>query len=639
VEIRPGITVEDEEDEKPFPAPVDIPARRSPELLLADQIARRIANWLEQGRVLEARQRPVVPGDILILVRKRGIFADAMVRALKRLDIPVAGADRMRLTEQIAVQDLMALGHFTLQPDDDLNLAALLKSPLLECDEDDLFALAAQREESLWRSLAARAAEREIFNTALMRLERWREEARHLRPYEFFTGVLDGEGRRAAMIRRLGVEAADPINEFLAQSLGFEQSHTASMQGFLAWISAGDTQIKRDMEHGKNEVRIMTVHGAKGLEANIVFLPDTCSVPRKQDVPKLLNSTNSPDEAENGGGFAVWTVNKKTSEQLLEDSYQRAAEKQDEEYNRLLYVAMTRARDELYVCGFEKKNKPPDTCWHSMILTALEPHSEVVKDETKAPVAWRFYHQSSPAGRDRRDAPEPAIAVAALPLWAGQNPVHEHRKRAPLSPSRLAAAEFGSAHAGESGLLSPFTGGNTKRFKRGNLIHSLLEFLPRLEPDIRARRAMAFLMRPGNDLGPDEAAEILREVSAILDNPQFAPFFAPQSRGEAPFAARLPEREGAQAGALVFGQIDRIAILEQEILALDYKTNRPPPERVEDVPRIYLRQMAAYARALEEMFANRNVRCALLWTDAPRLMELPRELLTRFAPGRGAEMR
>ncbi len=634
VEIRPSIAAEADGEEKPFPAPVDIPARRSPELQLADQIAGRIARWLDQGRVLAARQRPVAPGDILILVRKRGIFADAMVRALKRRDIPVAGADRMRLTDQIAVQDLMALGQFTLQPDDDLNLAALLKSPLLECDEDDLFALAAERKASLWRSLAERAGERAVFSTALARLERWREAARHLRPFEFFTRVLDGEGRRAAMIRRLGAEAADPINEFLAQSLGFEQGHVASMQGFLAWINAGDTQIKRDMEHGKNEVRIMTIHGAKGLEANIVFLPDTCQVPRKQDIARLLDLADGADARP-----PVWVVNKKLSEQLLEGPRERAAKKQDEEYNRLLYVAMTRARDELYIGGFEKKKKPPENCWHSMILSALEPHSKCILDENGAPVAWRFSHQTPPAERERQEARQPAAKVAALPSWAGHGPHHEAQKRAPLSPSRLAAAEFGASHAGEPGVLSPFEGGNTRRFKRGNLIHTLLEFLPALEPEGRAERAMDFLMRPGNDLGPDEAGEIIGEVCAILENPEFAPFFGPHSRGEAPFAARLPGPGDARGAGLVFGQIDRIAILEREVLALDYKTNRPPPERVEDVPEIYLRQMAAYAQALDGMFPGKSVRCALLWTDAPRLMDLPGPLLARFAPGQGHQPR
>jgi ATP-dependent helicase/nuclease subunit A len=405
------------------------------------------------------------------------------------------------------------------------------------------------------------------------------------------------------------------------------------MQGFLAWISAGDTQIKRDMEHGKNEVRIMTVHGAKGLEANIVFLPDTCQVPRKQDVPRLLNLAVDPGESEPGTPFPVWAVNQGASEQLLKEAYKRYAGKQDEEYNRLLYVAMTRARDELYIGGFEKKNKPPENCWHSMILSALEPHSECILDENNAPVAWCFAHEASPAEHERQDMRQPAAKAATLPPWAGQNPLHERQKGAPLSPSRLAAAEFGALHTGEPGILSPFEGGNTKRFKRGNLIHTLLEFLPRLEQKERSDRAMTFLMRPGNDLDPNEAGEILGEVNTILENPEFAPFFGPHSCGEAPFAARLPGSEDSPTAGLVFGQIDRIAILEHEILALDYKTNRPPPERVEDVPEIYLRQMAAYAQALGDMFVSKSVRCALLWTDAPRLMLLPGPLLARFAPG------
>ena len=228
---------------------------------------------------------------------------------------------------------------------------------------------------------------------------------------------------------------------------------------------------------------------------------------------------------------------------------------------------------------------------------------------------------------------------AKLKIGIGQLELFDNDWQRNLEKVRNAAAEFGAPLAGEPAGVSPFDGGNTRRFKRGNLIHTLLEFLPSLEQQAREERAMSFLMRPGNDLQPDEAAEIFSEVRAILEDPQFAPFFGPHSRAETPFAARLPDFEDARSGALVFGQIDRICILEQEILVLDYKTNRPPPERVADIPEIYLRQMAAYARSLGQMFSGRRVRCALLWTDAPRLMEIPEDLLARFAPVSSPEAR
>ena len=211
-----------------------------------------------------------------------------MVSALKARGIGVAGADRLMLTEQIAVQDLVALGDFLFLPDDDLALASVLKSPLFGLDDDDLMALARGRKGSLWERVAhPRAAKRPLRSVAET-LQRWRTRSERLPPFEFYSAILDGEGGRARMLARLGPEAADAIDEFLNLALAYDDSAPPSLQGFLAALREEQREIKRDMEQGRNEVRVMTVHGAKGLEAPIVFLPDTCTTRSARPANGLL---------------------------------------------------------------------------------------------------------------------------------------------------------------------------------------------------------------------------------------------------------------------------------------------------------------------------------------------------------------
>ena len=227
-------------------------------------------------------------GDILILVRKRMPFAAAMISALKARGFKVAGADRLVLTEQIAVQDLMALGDVLTLPDDDLALAAVLKSPLLGLDDDDLMQLAPERKGSLWHELMARAGSSPRLADAAHQLQRWQSRHAELPPFELYSALLDREGARARLLERLGAEAADAIDEFLNLALAYDDGAPPSLQGFLGWLRAGTREVKRDMEQGRDEVRVMTVHGAKGLEAPIVFLPDTCSTASGRRAGSLL---------------------------------------------------------------------------------------------------------------------------------------------------------------------------------------------------------------------------------------------------------------------------------------------------------------------------------------------------------------
>ncbi len=286
IEIWPTEVAEEVQPEEPWLplAPSDTTA---PEVRLAARIADTIAGWIASGEKIVAENRPITPGDVLILLRKRNPFAPVIIRALKARGIPVAGADRIKVTQQIAVEDLVALGHFLLLPEDDLALATVLKSPLIGLDDDDLFKLGHTRRGTLWSALQKQATDDPRFTEAVEALKRWRSEADFFPPFEFYSRLLDKDGRRARLLSRLGPEAGDAIDEFLNLAIRFDQDEPPSLQGFVDWLGKAEPEIKRDMDQGRNEVRVMTVHGAKGLEAPIVFLPDTCSVKGAGD-PSLV---------------------------------------------------------------------------------------------------------------------------------------------------------------------------------------------------------------------------------------------------------------------------------------------------------------------------------------------------------------
>ncbi len=422
---------------------------------LASRIAATIAGWLEGREMLASENRPVRAGDILVLVRKRLPFAPALVSALKARGVPVAGADRLVLTEQLAVQDLVALGDVLTLPDDDLALAAVLKSPLLGLDDDDLMAMALGRTGSLWQQLVAQCGASARVLQAAESLQRWRRWADALPPFEFYAAVLDGEGGRARMLARLGSEAADAIDELLNLALAHDAGAPPSLQGFLCWLRQGQREIKRDMEPGRNEVRVMTVHGAKGLEAPIVFLPDTCSTKSARQPNALLTL----DAAARPSGVPspfLWPIKGTGRIAVVQDARRRVALAETEERNRLLYVALTRARDRLYVAGFEGVRPPPADCWYNLIRDGL---AGQLAEETAADgrTVWRLRSdQITPpvSGKTRARA---SAGVARLPAWATTPAPREPVLRMPLDPFAPRAAREGrlARGAGPKGSAQP----------------------------------------------------------------------------------------------------------------------------------------------------------------------------------------
>jgi ATP-dependent helicase/nuclease subunit A len=596
VEVWPTVKPEADDEPDPWYAPVDAMTEQSPPAKLARTLARRIRSWI--GRTtLPGHAEPVKAGDIMILLPRREPFGTAIIRELKQLDVPVAGADRIALTEQIAVMDLIALGRFVLLPDDDYTLACVLRSPLCDVSEEELFALAHGREGRLWRELERRKDETQSLAPAHEFLAAMRARADFAPPYEFYAHVLIARGMRLRLLKRLGHEANDAIDEFLSRALAYGKDNTPSLEGFLHWIERGGAEIRRDMERGRDEVRVMTVHGAKGLEADIVILPDTTRDPAL--VRQLGNLLYTDD-----GLF--YPLKKEESAPPVETAKDEMRRLTVEEHRRLLYVALTRARDRLHICGFETtKGVKPDS-WYAMARRAAESIGREIEreGEINLVVGGAGDTVSEPAAR-------PASPPAEIPPWATAKAPVEHAAPRLIRPSDAAGLE-------EPAATSPR---DTRRFRRGLLVHALLARLPEVAVGNRRAIALRFLKARA----PDEDVEALAdETIRILIDPVFAPAFAPSSRAEIGLVADLPE---LAPGARVNGRIDRLAVTDEEVLIVDFKTNRPPAATEAELSPVYRTQMALYRAAAAKIFPGRRIACALVWTEAPSLMRLSDALL------------
>lgn len=616
--------------------PLDDKPPSSPIARLARRIADTIRHWLDSGETLASANRPIRPSDILILVRKRRPFAEAMVAELKARGIPVAGADRIRLADQIATQDLMAVGDFILLPEDDLVLATLLKSPFFDLDDDDLMIIAPKRKGSLWSALLAAAETQPRFRAAADTLKRWRARADYVPPFEFYAEILNSEHGRKRLLERLGAEAAEPIDEFVDLALEYDDGAPPSLQGFLTWLRQSDVVIKRDMEHGRGEVRVMTVHGAKGLEAPIVFLPDTCTT-RSGERPGGLLALPDMERPERTPEPFCWPVKGTARMSGVRNARQAAGQRETEERNRLLYVALTRPRDRLYVAGFEGSSGRDDGCWYDLIADALTPVMTQVRDRQGLPVRRLSAAQDAPH-ESTKDAISADPDPLPLPEWAHKPARPERDLAIPFAPSRLAPLETDAEGdpvdtpskprtASEQRAPGPVAMADGHRFARGLLTHGLLQYLPALDRRGWEAAAQRFVGVRGAGLPQRTRDSIVAETLAVLTDPAFAALFGPDSRAEVPIVAEIACPGEKERKLRLTGQIDRLVRVGNDILIVDYKTNRPPPRRVEDVAEAYTLQLAAYRLAVRQVFGGAFVRAALLWTDGPRIMEVPADVL------------
>ena len=613
-----------DEDRQAWDDPLDKEGASSANRRLAERIAEEIDGLIGRSEAVydkdQRRWRPAHAGDVLILVRRRRALFEDILRALKRRGLPVAGADRLSLSGHILFDDLLALARFVQFAEDDLTLAALLKSPLCGVDEDSLFALAHGRPGSLWSTLEQRVSERADWTLAYGILARARREGRARRPFDFFSRLLgwkdaDDHSIRRRILERLGGEAEEVIEEFLAQVLSAERSGVVDLER-LADVFAGlDITVKREMDEARGEVRVMTVHGAKGLEAPIVIMPET-TLRKGARGPALL--------ATEDGGF-LWAPSGKQDCAASAEARAWRDQREDEEGQRLFYVGLTRARDRLILCGRIAANAKLENVggWYAAAEAAL----------TQPGIAPHVRTVQRNGMEVRRFGPDPdvmpleaaeAAQAIALPAWALQAAAPEAIQRF-ASPSRLGEEDVDPGPA-----PSPIgAAGGLGRYRRGDLIHRLLQLLPDLPVTERRDAATRMLAREPS-LSDDQRVEIANAAFGVLDDPQFAAVFGSGSRAEAAIAGRAP---GLGPTGAVAGRVDRLLVSTERVLVVDFKTNRPSPDRIEDADPAYLRQMAVYGAVLKSIFPDRQVEAALVWTDGPKLMTVPENLRAEVLAG------
>ena len=532
VELWPLAPQPEPAPHRPWTVPEQNEQQTSARQLLADRLADWIRVQTDGVTLLESKGRPLTPGDVLILVRRRDDFARALVRALKARGVPVAGLDRMVLTDQPAVQDLMALADALLLPSDDLVFACVLTSPLGGLSDDDLADLAIDRPGTLWEALRERANERpgwrraaEFFLVLLGRVD-------YVSPYALFAEALGPLGGRARLFARLGPEAAEPVDELLNAALSYSGTHPPSLQGFLHWLRRSAAEVKREADGAGHVVRIMTVHGAKGLQAPLVILPDTSAVP--SDDGAIVWA----DDSVTARSVPLWAPRKEFRCNALDRLRNAGRQRQIEEHNRLLYVALTRAEDRLLICGWESRSVK-DSCWHSLVRRGLEaagaqaePFGAWGGDVLRLGCPQSVPAEIPTAGRRAdygRDLPG---WIGSAPEWVPAPPPAEPPRPVPLAPSRPEGAELGPVPAADSPLADRAPGGD--RFRRGQLIHALLQHLPALPPEARRDAAVWFVDRPGHAPTGREAERIADEAMAVIAHPDLAALFGPGSRAEVP---------------------------------------------------------------------------------------------------------
>ena len=582
---------------------------------LARRIARDIKARVGAGEAVfdkDARTwRPMRWGDVLILVRRRNALFHEIIRALKSEGAPVGGADRLTLSEHIVFADLVGLARFCLYPWDDLTLAALLRSPLCDVPEEGpggLFELAYGRGGSLWAELTGRAAEHPGWSAAKTLLDWARSEAETRAPFDLYArlmGRLDTEGRsmRARILTRLGREAEQALDAFLAETLAAERRGVRDLESFAAEMAASEVEVKREQEDGHGEVRVMTVHGAKGLEAPLVYLPDTTTKAGDRGGPLL----------DHQGGF-LWCARKGEDCGVSAGSREARALAGENESLRLLYVAMTRARDRLVVCGV-KPTRGYDGSWHDLIARAFTGSSITADVREIADDAGRTILRHGADPLNLRAEAAAALAPAATPEWMRRPAPAEAAARAFASPSRLAEADHGPAPSPLADV------GGLGRFRRGDLIHHLLQLLPDLLPGERPAAAEKILGRE-DDLSPEQRAEMIAAAMTVLTDARFSEVFGPGSRPEVAIMGSAPGLPSP-----VSARLDRLLITPEKVLVIDYKTNRPSPGRIENASGAYVTQMAAYVAVLRAIYPGRPVEAALVWTDGPKLMPVPEKLM------------
>ena len=591
VDLWPVVEKLEDDDDREWYDPIDRRSSKHHTVVLADQIARAIAKLIKyqhsipddgpNGTVIK---RPIKAGDFLILVQRRSALFREIIRACKEQALPIAGADRLKVGAELAVRDLGALLSFLATPEDSLSLATVLKSPLFGWTEQQLFDVAHRRtQEHLWQNLRDRSAD---FPDTVPVLRDLRDNADFLRPYDLIERILTRHDGRRKLLGRLGAEAEDGINALLSQALAYERTAVPSLTGFIVWMKADDLNIKRQIDSASDQIRVMTVHGSKGLEAPIVILPDTGrrDIQVKSEVVKM-------------GDVPVWKAREGEAPQTMRDALDEMKDAQRNEQLRLLYVALSRAEKWLMIvaAGDLGKSEPS---WYHTVQGAMEHANAVTASMPEVGPILRVEHGDWDAPNLEHKTTSSLISAVLEPFYTTK-PVDPTETNKTLSPSDLGGAKALAADLGmdEETALS-----------YGSLVHWHLEHPSKV-------------VHQNFGLSIDLQEQAKAEAAAVLNTVDLQHMFGHDTLAEVSITAPI----GAQR---IHGTIDRLIVTDTKLIAIDFKTNRAIPSFAKDCPIGLLRQMGAYATALRAIYPNHEIETGILWTNTQQLMMLPHDLVT-----------
>jgi ATP-dependent helicase/nuclease subunit A len=612
-------------------APPDATRIDDAEVRLAKRIASTIKEWIDREEKLPGREDKIRYGDILILVRRRDRFVEAINRELKRQGLVSAGADRLALNQHIVVEDMIVLGRFASTKMDDLSLAGLLKSPLFGFDDDDLFAIAHGRgKRPLYEAMRqlGREAGRESavghlkarVTSAVSDLEFIVQLADSVPVFEFFARIFARYQLRQKYRRRMGNEVGEVIDGFLQTSINYDSRHGLGLQGFVEWLKAANLELKREVDMRNNEIRVITAHSSKGLEAPIVFLVDPGSAAfSHQHAPPIVTL-----ETTAGQKAWLWQAAKSMKLTRAEPAFDMIKADAEEEYRRLLYVGMTRAADRLILCGYRPEKPPTFSHWLSMVKSGLEAPLADAKsggelvgesDEHGNFLHWRWVigetgrHERLPAESESGQRSE----LAELPAWL--TPVaNEQAPPRPITPSGV----MGLFEVDEDSTAG-FALGSEEALARGNAIHDLLQVVPGLEDQQVEKILQSYFAGPGSAIGDALAEEIKMQIRQLMANPEFAPLLRSPGRSEAEITGTIYLAGKEQ---MIRGRIDRIVLMDGLVVIIDYKTNQVVPSYCDAIPAQYVGQMALYRNLVQALYPDKRIACKLVWTQAGEVMDV-----------------
>jgi len=632
VQVWPLFAKEKSDQPESWTDPIDRATLADPAVQLAERIAETIGEWV--GKPLPDSDKPLKYQDVLVLVRKRDRFITALTRTMKDRGLKVAGADRLTLTDHIAVEDLLALGQFVLLPQDSLNLACVLKGVLFDLEEETLFDFAYDRGDASLYEVICQAASiathkhAERARAITDKLAILLKQGRELNVFEFFAWVLGPLGVRKAMLARLGMEAEDVLDAFLDEAISFAREGGIGLESFIDILKRTEPEIKREVELDRDEVRILTVHASKGLEARVVFLVDPSNAPwTEKHRPAIL-----PIQAR-GVENMLWLPSSDLHVTATRKCTEKISSAAQEEYRRLLYVGMTRAADRLVVCGYRGANEPKHVTWHAMVFNALQGSAVAFDraDGTPGGIRWTenpdAEMQVSSVPQDRSD--EKGL-VRGGPDWLYRNAPQEPALPAPLTPTGAHALIDDTSEP--QMYLRQFDPSEGEAFpvQRGRAVHYLLEKLPDVPSENREELGRAYLEKVGADWSTTQREEAWRAVRAILVSEELADLFAGESLAEVSVTGRLKTRTGDR---MIAGQIDRLVVEDEVVSIIDYKTNGTIPADPSKIPAQYLSQMALYRELVSQIYPDRIVKCHILWVWEPRMMLLTESLLSSAIEG------